>query len=52
MPFLTVRKSVAEAVGDKPKISLPLVSLIRLALGLVYAAPVAKATTVPVPDVL
>ena len=33
MPFLTVTKSVADAVGDKPRISLPLVSSISLIFG-------------------
>lgn len=33
MPFLTVTKSVADAVGDKPRISLPFVSSISLIKG-------------------
>ena len=52
MPFFTVKKSVADAVGDSPSISLPLVSRISLALGDVRVLFVSVCVPVNVATVL
>ena len=52
MPFLIVTKSVADAVGDKPKISLPFVSRISLIKGDVIVLFVSVCVPVKVATVL